>query len=125
MKIALLLSFVLATASARACTTFDLVDNDHALLGHNEDWVYTTTRVWFVPAPPPDYGCVFVGFGDKWGQGGMNSAGLAYDWANLKKEQWERQPNMESVKGNPSELMLRTCATVDEGIVELPKTLGA
>jgi hypothetical protein len=117
LKILILTSLFFAFVPVHACTAFTLTDDVHALLCHNEDWVNPNTRIWFVPAVASHYGCEFVGFDDNWGQGGMNTAGLAYDWVSGYKAQWERGPNMMTVKGNPSELMLQTCATVDQAIV--------
>ena len=46
----------------------------------------------------------------------MNSAGLAFDWVAGYKEKWERDPKLKVAKGNPSERMLESCATVEEAV---------
>lgn len=54
----------LICASARACTIFVLTDTNRVLFCNNEDWINPKTRIWFVPAGPTNYGCVYVGFDD-------------------------------------------------------------
>jgi hypothetical protein len=97
----------------QACTIFVLVDANRMLFCNNEDWFEPRVRIWFVPASGAKHGCAYVGFNDGWGQGGVNTAGLAYDWVGGFKIKWERR-DQKSVQGNPSERMLETCATVDE-----------
>jgi hypothetical protein len=105
--------------AARACTIFILTDSSHTLFCNNEDWEDPNTIIWFVPAAGDGtYGCAFVGFANQWGQGGLNTEGLAYDWVAGFQTTWEREANrhLEKVSGNPAEKMLRSCATVDEAI---------
>jgi hypothetical protein len=106
---------IFATAFTRldACTIFVLVDEQRVLFCNNEDWENPNVRIWFVPADARRLGCAYVGFDNGWGQGGMNTAGLAYDWVAGFKEQWERA-EQKSVAGNPAERMLERCTTVDE-----------
>jgi hypothetical protein len=102
--------------SAPACTIFMLTDGDRVLFCNNEDWSDPQTRIWFIPASQGKYGCAYVGFGNGWGQGGINTEGLAYDWVAGFEERWERDPALAEVRGNPAQRMLETCATVDEAI---------
>ena len=112
-----LLMFLLAPLSIEACTIFTLTDTNRTLFGNNEDYETPQTRIWFIPGSHGQYGRVFVGFNNWWGQGGMNSAGLAYDWVAGYKETWKRDPRMKSSSvANPSEQMLATCATIEEAI---------
>ena len=106
--------FWFAVVSVQACTIFVLTDTNRVLFCNNEDWANPMTRIWFVPASEGRYGCAFVGFDDGWGQGGLNTAGLAYDWVAGWKEKWEADPSQTRLEANPTELMLATCATVDE-----------
>jgi hypothetical protein len=107
---------LLMTVQAKACTLFVLRDREHALFCNNEDSSHAKTRIWFVPAERRQLGCVCVGYDDGWAQGGMNTAGLAFDWVAGYQEQWARGRGMETVRGNPCQLMLRTCRTVDEAV---------
>lgn len=114
----LALALALATLAGpftRPCTIFVLSDSEHVLFGNNEDWSNPKTRIWFVPGGGR-YGRVYLGFDNGWGQGGMNTAGLAFDWNAGYKEKWERDPKLKPVKGNPAERMLESCATVDEAV---------
>ncbi|MEO7411897.1 MAG: hypothetical protein ABIZ81_00950 [Opitutaceae bacterium] len=107
---------VLTGSPGRACTIFVLTDAKRALFFNNEDWSNPATRLWFVPAGTDYLGCAYLGFDDGWAQGGLNSAGLAFDWVAGGMEKWEREPAMKSVRGNPAQRMLETCTTVDEAI---------
>lgn len=114
-RFAVLIRLMLA-GPVNACTIFVLTDGEHVLFYNNEDWENFHTRVWFVPEGPSRSGCVCVGFDNGWAQGGMNTTGLAFDWVAGYKERWQRDPTMKSVAGNPCELMLATCRTVDEAV---------
>lgn len=116
-----LLSLILAPTTlllsrVDACTIFVLTDTNRALFCNNEDWSNPRTRIWFVPAGSGHLGCAYVGFDNGWAQGGLNTAGLAFDWVAGFKEKWEADPRFKSVKGNPSERMLETCATIPDAI---------
>ncbi len=116
----LLLAVALAFAPslarrASACTIAVLTDGKQAFFCNNEDWSNPRTRIWFLPASEGRYGGAFVGFDDGWAQGGVNTEGLAFDWvAGFKGSALE--PRRKALRGNPSEQMLRTCATLDQAI---------
>jgi hypothetical protein len=74
------------------------------------------TRIWFVPAGDGHYGCAYVGFDDGRAQGGLNTKGLAFDWVAGYMEKWNPDRGMKGVRGNPSERMLETSATVEDAI---------
>jgi hypothetical protein len=112
----LLASCLFASAPVFPCTVFVLTGAHRVLFCNNEDWSNPRTRIWFVPAGEGHYGCVYVGFDDGWAQGGMNTKGLAFDWVAGFMEKWEPGPGMKPVRGNPSERMIETCATVEEAI---------
>ena len=101
----------------RACTIFVLTDTHRALFCNNEGGPYSDTRIWFLPAGEGYYGAVYVGYATNgWAQGGLNSEGLAYDWVAGFEEKWEPDPNLPVARGNPTQRMLETCATVDDAI---------
>lgn len=89
---------------------------ERVLFCNNEAFTNTHTRIWFVPATDKTFGCVFVGFDDGWGQGGLNLKGLAYDWVSGSKYRWERGPGLENARGNPCQRMLESCQTVEEAV---------
>ncbi len=105
-------------ASVHACTIFVLTDTNRVLFCNNEDWANPRTRIWFVPASEGRYGCAFVGFDNAWGQGGVNTEGLAYDWVNFgTNEKWEPTLGMSrAADGNATHQMLESCATVAEAV---------
>jgi hypothetical protein len=86
------------------------------LFFNNEDWSNPVSRVWFVPAPEGFHSCVYVGFENNGAEGGMNSAGLAFDWVAGFSETWTPYASMLPVGGRTSERMLESCATVEEAI---------
>lgn len=99
-----------------ACTIFVLTDANRALFCNNEDWSNPKPRIWFLPAGDGYHGAVYVGFDDGSAQGGLNTAGLAYDAVGGYTEQWNPNPNLPDVRGNPGQRMLETCATVNDAI---------
>lgn len=101
---------------ADACTIFVLTDTHRVVFCNNEDWLNPKTRIWFVPAGEGYYGCAYVGFDDGWARGGLNTKGLACDWVGGFNEKWEAGPGKQCVRGNPTERMLESCATVEEAI---------
>lgn len=117
-----LLASLTAAVPSDACTIFVLTDASQTLFCNNEDWEDKPTCLWFVPGRQQSlfskkrYGCAYVGFGTRWGQGGMNTEGLAYDWVAGFQASWRRAPEMKSVRGNPAERMLERCATVEQAI---------
>jgi hypothetical protein len=106
----------LAVASARACTIVVLTDGRDVLFCNNEDWSNPNTRIWFVPGDDGRHGCAYLGFDDGWGQGGLNTKGLAYDWVAGFQEKWGPDPKRRPVRGGPCHRMLETCATVEEAV---------
>jgi hypothetical protein len=110
-----LAAFAIACAAVQACTICVLTDAQQALFCNNEDWSNPKTRIWFVPSTK-HHGCAYVGFDNGWGQGGMNTQGLAFDWVAGFKEKWDRDRKLKSVSGNPAERMLEACASVEEAI---------
>jgi hypothetical protein len=116
LRIGLLVLVAPFLATAQACTIFVLTDGTRALFFNNEDWFNRVTRLWFVPAGKDHLGCAYVGFDNGWAQGGINTAGLAFDWVAGFEEKWKPGPELQPVRGNPSERMLESCTTVDDAI---------
>lgn len=116
------LATIFLASSIHACTIFTLTDTNRALFCNNEDWKDPQTRIWFGPSSrglwwkTKRYGCAYVGFGNGWAQGGLNTEGVAFDWVAGYKERWQRDPKMKSTKGNPAERMLESCATIEEAV---------
>lgn len=113
-----LLLLCLTLSPGYACTIFVLTDAERTLFFNNEDWSNPATRLWFIPAGEGYYGATYVGFDNGWAQGGVNTEGLAFDWvAGFEAQwEWEENPALQSVRGNPSQRMLERCTTVEEAI---------
>jgi hypothetical protein len=126
LKIFLLYSscFLLLSLPVYACTIFTLTNYDHTQFCNNEDWKDPDTIIWFVPAIQDSsagkmkFGCAYLGFANQWAQGGVNTERLAFDVVAGYKEIWKRENhlNLKAVRGNPSERMLESCATIEEAI---------
>jgi hypothetical protein len=99
-----------------ACTIFVLTGTNRVLFCNNEDWSNPKTRIWFTPATDGYYGCVYVGYDDGWARGGLNTVGLACDWVGGFNEKWNAGPSARCVRGNPTERLLESCATVGDAI---------
>lgn len=104
------------TVPVHACTIFVLTDAQRTLFFNNEDYSNPATRIWFLPGGEGYYGVAYVGFDNDWAQGGVNTAGLAFDWVAGVNEQYVPGQNLLKPRGNPSERMLESCATVEEAI---------
>ncbi|MBD0295806.1 MAG: hypothetical protein ICV84_11505, partial [Flavisolibacter sp.] len=102
---------------AHACTIFVLTDSQRTLFFNNEDFSNPATRIWFLPASKGYYGVAYVGFDDNWAQGGVNTAGLAFDWVAGTKTDYVPDSKLRKIRGdNSSNRMLESCATVAEAI---------
>ena len=99
-----------------ACTISVLTDSSNALFLNNEDYNNPATRIWFINGGKDYYAAAYVGFDNGWGQGGLNEKGLAYDWVAGAKKEYNPAKGLKKIKGNTSERMLESCATVDEAI---------
>lgn len=90
----------LISIPTHACTIFTLTSSDRVLFCNNEDWKDLNARIWFVPATPisstdkKKYGCAYIGFSNQWGQGGVNTEGLAYDWVAGYRNKWPQKHNL-------------------------------
>jgi hypothetical protein len=117
MRLGLALAFCFtADAPIPACTIFVLTGASRVLFCNNEDWSNPKTRIWFIPATDGRLGCVYVGYDDGWARGGLNTKGLACDWVGGFNERWKAGPSARCVRGNPTERMLESCATVRDAI---------
>ena len=111
-----LAGLILLLPRTTACTVFTIAGGEHVLFCNNEDFSNPNTRIWFIPAADTKNGCVFVGFDDGWGQGGLNSKGLTYGWVAGYKELWQRGPGLADVRGNSCQRMLESCESTEEAV---------
>lgn len=89
--------------------------NGKTYVGNNEDSWHTDPRIWFEPATGNKLGACYVGYSDKWPQGGMNTAGLVYDAFTMYDS--NVQPNGKPVAESLPKFLreiLQTCKTVEE-----------
>lgn len=102
--------------TSSACTIFVLTDAKRTLFFNNEDYSNPATQIWFIPGGKQYYGVAYVGFDNDWAQGGVNTAGLAFDWVAGFEDKYQADTKLIKLPGNPSERMLESCSTVNEAI---------
>lgn len=71
-----------AICNSNACTIFVLSDARNTFFFNNEDYSNPVTCIWFMPGGKNYHGAAYVGFDNDWAQGGVNTAGLAFDWVS-------------------------------------------
>lgn len=99
------------------CSAFLIADDGRVLMGNNEDFWDHRTLVWFEPEESGRYGSVFLGYTNRFPQGGMNSAGLAFDGFATRPFPLTEQGGKPAYAGPPGvmvEEIMATCATVAE-----------
>lgn len=114
-KLILIIVLMVFTPSM-ACTIFVLTDGNNTYFFNNEDYSNPNTRVWFRPGGENHYGAVYFGFDNGFGQGGVNTEGLAYDWFAGGNVPYRLSNDLKVAKQNPCERLLESCANVDEAI---------
>lgn len=106
---------------ALPCSAFLVVGSGEVFFANNEDYWTPDTRVWFEPAADGKHGIMYLGYSNGFPQGGMNDAGLAFDGFATKVKPLLKQKGKKRVEGNPINVVMETCATVDEVIAFLEK----
>ncbi|HMZ88503.1 MAG TPA: hypothetical protein PK511_06580 [Chitinophagales bacterium] len=99
----------------QACSMSKITFNGVTYVGNNEDSWHTDPRIWFEPGAGSKRGACYVGYADKWPQGGMNIDGLVYDAFTMYDG--NVQPNGKPIAENlPIFLrdIMQSCGTVDE-----------
>jgi hypothetical protein len=110
---------LLATAGpASPCTILCARDaSGRVLIGNNEDWSDPDAKVWFLPAPGPGrHGRVLFGFKEGWTQGGMNDAGLFFDWVSGFDGGTVAAGGRPEWPGNLCDKILQEATTVEEAL---------
>ena len=114
LSLACLCSFSLAAA---ACTFFSFAGDGLVLFGNSEDHANENTVTWYVPSTAEEYGCLFLGFSTGFAQGGMNTAGLAFDAAGIDSVPLNDHPELPTPDPmNFCEIVLRRCSTIEEAV---------
>ncbi len=115
----LIAGFILFSANLYSCTVFSVSNADTALFGNSEAWLPgSKTRYWVIPASDNSFGRICFGYqGEALAQGGMNEAGLAFDWvASLESSGYELNDTLITLETSLSEKILAEASTVDEAI---------
>jgi hypothetical protein len=120
--VCLLLTSLLFSSSAMACTGFMSSNENQVLMGNNEDWLYPEAYLWFYPSQTGRYGRMYIkciypipsnpGYVTSFA--GLNEHGLCYDiflHPPLKPVNSSYKPEFQ---GDLMAYCLEKCATVDE-----------
>ncbi len=103
--------------TAAACTFFSYAGDGLVLFGNSEDHYDENAVLWYVPATGDEYGCLFLGFSTGFAQGGMNTAGLAFDAAGIESAPLNDHPELPTPDPmNFCVIVLRRCATVEQAV---------
>ena len=105
-----------AAAQVWACSALVVENGDQVLVGNNEDYFKTRTKMWFIQPTKNWYGAVFFGFDDYLSQGGMNQKGLVCDSFSVPPHEVKGQEGKRPLKGNLFKKMMLTCATTQEAL---------
>jgi len=104
------------------CSAFVVVGDGRVLFGNNEDYLDPDTFVWFVPARDGHHGAMYLGYGNRFPQGGMNDAGLAFDGFATEPRPMKEQDGKASHRADTLLAeVLETCASVEEVVAFLER----
>jgi hypothetical protein len=100
-----------------ACTFFSYAGDGLVLFGNSEDHYDENAMLWYVPGSGNEHGCLFLGFSTSFAQGGVNTAGLAFDAAAIDRTPLNDHPELPTPDPmNFCEIVLRQCATIEEAV---------
>jgi hypothetical protein len=108
------LFFVLINQNSFGCTMFSFQEGNINYFGNNEDWSDDNPIIGFSKADANNFGFVWLGFSNGWAQGGMNEAGLCFDWYAGYSTNWTADPSKPNFNGDMCKEILRKCTTVEE-----------
>ncbi|WP_042167606.1 hypothetical protein [Paenibacillus gorillae] len=94
------------------CTIFKATQDGVTLVGNNEDYSDSHTKVWFLAPQNGKYGRVYFGYFNGWAQGGMNDQGLFFDWVSGYEEEWLPSPERHNFAGNLSEKIVEEASSL-------------
>ena len=116
------LLFLFPAVPARSCTVSIITQDGRSLTVNQEDWggpwaewKPEQAALLFVPAANGDLSCVIVSWNGLSIEGGMNEAGLVYDFVAIDDSKKLLPPRgVKTYDGPLGELMLARCSSVDE-----------
>ncbi len=84
--IAVILNFPFLFQNLFSCSMVKITANGRTIVGNNEDFGNSDTRIWFEPGIGKQFGAVYVGYGQLSPEGGINEAGLVFDAFGMKSK---------------------------------------
>jgi hypothetical protein len=116
MKYAFALLFLTNIPLSFGCTMFSIQAGNINYFGNNEDWSDSNPIIGFSSASATNFGFMWVGFSNSYAQGGMNEAGLCFDWYAGFSTNWTADPAKAYFNGDMCKEILRKCTKVEEVI---------
>ena len=107
-----------------ACTIVVKANEDLILVGNNEDYLESRTKIWFRPTVERAHGMIIWGFDRSlWPyQGGMNDKGLFVDVQAINGfTGFHEDPEKPDIPGDEIEYFLSRCASVEEALQSFEK----
>jgi hypothetical protein len=111
------------------CIIFSAGRGEQALVGNNEDFIDPHTKVWFLPPQGGQvggasfeagrFGRVYFGYGNFYPQGGMNEAGLVFDYTATVPLPVLGAVGKPIFDGDLTDKVMAECATVAEALALL------
>ena len=99
-----------------ACSMCKVTINGRTYLGNNEDSWRIGARIWFEKAIVGKLGALYVGYANRFPQGGMNQAGLAFDGLTIYPQKVKVDSTKKTVTNFSAFIkhIMQTCRTVDD-----------
>ena len=95
--------------------------NGKTFVGNNEDFWNSNTRIWFEKGKNGDYGSAYVGFDNRFPQGGINEKGLAFDGLTVPFREIKSNPNKLTCDATTLYNVMKKCQNIDEVYTFLSK----
>ena len=95
--------------------------NGKSFVGNNEDYWNSNTRIWFEKGKNGDYGSAYVGFDNRFPQGGINEKGLAFDGLTVPFREIKKNPHKLTCDVTTLYNVMKKCQNIDEVYTFLSK----
>jgi len=97
-----------------SCSMAKITMHGKTMVGNNEDYWDLDTRIWFEPGSNENFGAVYIGLNNLYPQGGINEAGLAFDYFATEYKEVKNFSGKKDLPPEIEKLILQTCSTVED-----------
>lgn len=119
----IVLSLVMLSNPALACTAVFASNGETVLVGNNEDFSNVLTKVWIHPPEEGKFGRIYFGFAglSNTPMGGMNEKGLFFDCYSTPYRKVKLSRNKPRYKENLYLKIMEKCESVDQALALFDK----